>query len=62
VGADLEFGGYSVVKNLMLGAGHEPDSCGHTTNGASSLSGRVDGENDVGTETGSSSVYPVLRC
>jgi hypothetical protein len=61
VGTDLEFGGYSVVKNQMLGVGREPDSCGHTTDGDSSLSGRADGENDVGNETEPSSVHPVRQ-
>jgi hypothetical protein len=54
VGTDLEFGG-------MLGVGHEPDSCGHTTDDDSSLSGRADGENDVGNETEPSSVHPVRQ-
>jgi hypothetical protein len=39
VGTGLEFGGYSFVKKLILGAGHEPGYCGHTTGGDSSLSG-----------------------
>ena len=61
MGTNLEFGSYSVAKNLILGVGHEPDSYGHTTDGDSSLSGRVDGENDVGNETERKSVYSVRQ-
>ena len=61
MGTDLEFGSYSVVKELMLEAGHEPDSCGHTADGVGSLSGRVDGEHDDGTETEPSKVRPVRQ-
>ena len=58
-GINLVFCGYSVIRNLILGVEHERDSCGYTTDGDSSLGGRVDEENDAGTETGRSSVHPV---
>lgn len=61
VGTDLEFGGYSILKNLMLGVGHEPDSCSNTTAGDSSLGGRLDGESDVGTEADPGNVNPVRQ-
>ena len=61
MGIDLEFGGYSIIKNPIPGVGHEPDSCDHTTAGDSSLGGRLDRESDVGAETDPSRVHPVRQ-
>ena len=60
---NLEFGGSgSVVEELIPEVEHEPDSGSHTTDGDGPLSSRVDGENDVWSETKYSSVQPARQC